>query len=179
MCLDCGFCGQISFLNCNLKKIKTNFLLIILFSLSLVLGFIREKTFVTINFRLRDIFKNDFRTEIPNWLQFIEAFDYSQLYYFKWFLTILFAAVFLLLTVLIVNTFFENRANQKITIIIFLSVFIISFLGYIVGLILGNINKGYTFSRFFMGLLQSPFIIIFIISALKLLERKHTGENKL
>jgi quinol-cytochrome oxidoreductase complex cytochrome b subunit len=160
-----------------LEKIKKTFLLFTLFSLSLIVGFVRENTFVTINYRLGDLYRNDFRIELPNWLKFLEPLNYSELYYFKWFLTVLFASVFLLLSVKIVNTFFESSKYQKITIVIFTSIFIISFLGFAVGLMIRNINKGYTFSRFFMGLLQSPFIIIFIISALKLLERNKI-ENK-
>ena len=155
-------------MNNTIKYIKVG----CLFLVSIILGFVRERTFITINNRLKDIRKSSDYTEFETWLLFLKELDPQTLYMLKWILTPGFAIVFMLLTITVSKVYFESNKYNYLVSFVFLSIFVVAISGYGIGYLIGAENKAYTFSRFFMGLIQSPFILVFIIPAFSLLEKQ-------
>lgn len=143
------------------------FKLILLFSLSIIVGFIREFTFVNINLRDFQLTSEPEETLRSNFIAFLDPLSVMQLYWLKWILTVFFAIIFLLIGINILKVWF-NKPSAKPLIVVYLALFIVSIVAYLSLWAFGNPRSGYIIARFFMGLAQSPFPVIFIIPALYL-----------
>ena len=62
------------------------------------------------------------------------------------------------------------------TIFSYIAVVAVSGISYGMGILFHDGENGYIFSRFFMGLIQSPFLLILLIPAFKLAEA--SGDKK-
>jgi hypothetical protein len=136
---------------------------IVLFILLLAaLGFFRENLFVSINSILYNKLYND---NFPTtwYLSFLYAFSYQTIYIAKWFITPFFAFIFWFTQKQFLWVLFHEKKLTRWLSILYLSLFLLAGIFFVAGWALGDINKGYTFSRLFMGLLQSPVACMILI----------------
>jgi len=149
-------------------KLKDSLIILLLIILFVAVGFFRDAIFMNINSQLYKLYFKNYEFSLPNWLSSIEAWPYMKLYYFKYFLTAAFVILYLLLTALSVKLFTSESKNIKWVFYAYAIVLTLSLLCFSGGYFLNNFSKGYLFTRNLLGLLQSPFITMIIIPALKL-----------
>ena len=139
---------------------KTKILLFIL--LLMALGFFRENLFVNIN----DVLYSKLYNE-PNpiiwYLSFLNNVSYNTVYIAKWFITPFFAFLFWFVQKELLFVFFNEKKIITWLSVLYLSLFLLAGIFFVAGWALGDIYKGYTFSRLFMGLLQSPVACMILI----------------
>jgi hypothetical protein len=139
---------------------KTKILLLIL--LLMALGFFRENLFVNIN----DVLYSKLYNE-PNpiiwYLSFLNNVSYNMVYVAKWFITPFFAFLFWFVQKRLLLILFNEKKIITWLSVLYLSLFLLAGIFFIAGWALGDIYKGYTFSRLFMGLLQSPVACMILI----------------
>ena len=147
------------------KEALLVFLLIIIF---IVVGFFRDAVFMNINSQLYKLYFKNYEYTLPTWLSTFENWPYMKLYYFKYVLTALFVLLYLILSLISVSIFSDNIKNIKWVFYTYGIVLAMSVITYSTGYFLNNFPKGFLFTRNLLGLLQSPFIVMIIIPALKL-----------
>jgi hypothetical protein len=139
---------------------KTKIFLLIL--LLMALGFFRENLFVNIN----DILYSKLYNE-PNpiiwYLSFLNNVSYNTVYIAKWFITPFFAFLFWFVQKRLLLVFFNEKKIITWLSVLYLSLFLLAGIFFVAGWALGDVYKGYTFSRLFMGLLQSPVACMILI----------------
>lgn len=153
-------------------KLKKSFLLTLTIISIIGAGFLRDFLFKFINGQLYIVYYYQTQTPVPPPLSFLLQLNYSQLYYLKWFLTFLFTGIYFLLSCITLHLLFNNKNYFKVCFVIYLFVFILSFLFMSIGYLIKDYSNMYYLARQFMGFLQSPFILMMLIPALKLYERQ-------
>ena len=143
------------------------FILFLLFSTEIFLGFLREFTFFHINLRIYQLLYEPTETHRSILIAFLDPLTSPQLHWLKLMLTFVFPLFFYLVGGFILIRLFEFSC-WKIFGVAYGGLIIPSILVYLVFLLFGNALGGYTIARFFMGLAQSPFPLVFMIPALKL-----------
>lgn len=128
----------------------------LLVCLLLALGFLRENIFVNVNTVLSNKFFNSTEHHTASPYMFLYAFPYKALYVAKWFITPFFAFIFFYVQHRFLWFLFHEKKTFRWLSVLYLSLFLLSGIFFVTGWALGNIYSGYTFSRMFMGLLQSP-----------------------
>lgn len=149
-------------------KLKESLLILMLIIVFIAVGFFRDAVFMNINSQLYKLYFNNYEYTLPSWLSVFNSWPYMKLYYFKYVLTALFVLLYLILSVFSVKFFTENPKNIRWVFYAYAIVLILSILTYSGGYFLNNFPKGFLFTRNLLGLLQSPFITMIIIPALKL-----------
>ena len=149
-------------------KLKDSLIILLLIILFVAVGFLRDAVFININSQLYKLYFKNYAFTLPNWLAYFNAWPYMKLYYFKYFLTVTFIILYFLLTALSVKLFTGDTKNIKWVFYAYAIVLILSLLSFSIGYFFNNFSKGYLFARNLLGLLQSPFITMIIITALKL-----------
>jgi len=151
-------------------KFKTKEALLILFLIIvfIAVGFFRDAVFMNLNSQLYKLYFKNYDYTLPNWLSAFDSWPYMKLYYFKYVLTALFVLLYLILSIFSVRLFTENSKNVKWVFYAYGIVLILSIMTYLGGYFLNNFPKGFLFTRNLLGLLQSPFIVMILIPALKL-----------
>ncbi len=139
-------------------KIKIALFILLLASL----GFLRENLFVNINNVLYNKLYNG-NNSVVGYLVFLRNVSYNVIYTAKWFITPFFAFVFWFIQKQFLNVLFNEKKVTRWLSILYLSLFLLAGIFFVAGWALGDINKGYTFSRLFMGLLQSPVACMILI----------------
>ena len=136
--------------------------IIFLFILVLIaLGFFREFVFVNINTMIYNARFNE-NYPISNFFSFIAHLNHKTLYIMKWVLTAVFIALFLFMQIQFSNYLFEKRNFKNFFLLFYLCLNVLASIAYFSGWIFNNLQQGYTFSRLFLGILQSPLPIIFL-----------------
>lgn len=132
-----------------------------------ILGFSREFLFVNINSQLYRLYYGHSNLPLPESLYFLNNFDFNTLYYLKFPLTILFFFIYLITSVFSVRTLSGNKKYGIWVIYIYALLLILASLtmayNYFINKDLGG--DEYTFSRWLMGIAQSPLVAFFIIAA--------------
>lgn len=141
------------------------FFVIIVF---IAVGFLRDAVFMNINSQLYKLYFKNYTYSLPDWLSTFNTWPYMKLYYFKYVLTALFVLLYLGLSLFIVKLFTRDITKIKWVFYAYGIVLALSLITYLGGYFLNNFPKGYLFTRNLLGLLQSPFITMIIIPALKL-----------
>lgn len=149
-------------------KLKESFLILLLIIVFIAVGFFRDAVFMNLNSQLYKLYFKNYEYTLPDWLSVFEGWPYMKLYYFKYILTALFVLLYLLLCIASVFAFSGSKNNIKWVFYAYGIVLLLSLITYIGGYTLNNFPKGFLFTRNLMGLLQSPFIVMIIIPALKL-----------
>ena len=103
---------------------------------------------------------------------FLKKLDYTQLTQLKWILTVLFYLIYFGITYLLISAIFKNKTYNLITIASHLVFFLIAGIFYLVGVFTGKGLEGYTLSREFMGILQSPLLLMILIPTFILSDRQ-------
>ena len=146
------------------RKIKIALFVILL----ILLGLFRETLFVNINGIL---YNKQFHTDehvIIWFLCFIKLFSYQTIYVAKWFITPFFAFVFWFVQKKFLWFLFREKKAIKWLSVLYLSLFLLAGIFFVAGWAFEDIYGGYTFSRLFMGLLQSPVPCMILIPTMYL-----------
>ena len=154
------------------RKIK-----IIAFVLLLAaLGFFRENLFVNINNVLYNKLYNG-NNPVVWYLVFLNNVSYNVVYAVKWVITPFFAFIFWFAQKQFLNLLFNEKKITGWLSILYLSLFLLAGVFFVAGWALGDINKGYTFSRLFMGLLQSPVACMILIPTAYLYKQTNINQQ--
>ena len=109
-------------------------------------------------------------------LQFLQHYSYPSLLKIKWGLTLLFSLTYLGIALYSVHLIFRNPKFNRITIATYLVVGLISGLFMATGVVFQGVSdKMYEFSRYLMGMAQSPIILMILIPAFKLSLQEHNN----
>jgi hypothetical protein len=142
----------------------------------MALGFFRENLFVNIN----DVLYSKLYNE-PNpiiwYLSFFKDASYNTIYIAKWFITPFFAFVFWFVQKRLLLVIFNEKKTTMWLSILYLSLFLLAGIFFVAGWALGDINTGYTFSRLFMGLLQSPVACMILIPTAYLYKQTNINQQ--
>lgn len=152
------------------KKKPINIFLSALFILVIIwLGFIRDSIFININYIIDRIYYNIEVVYYHSMYEFLVPMGVGGLMKLKWGLTALFAAANYLLSYgILKNLFKEPKLPVSLLSYGYLFLLLLSSLFFIGGKILGDAELGYTLSRRFMGVLQSP-VPLMLVTAVHLL----------
>jgi hypothetical protein len=133
------------------------------------LGFWRDHLFVNVNFQISRLYYHDtFDYVLPPDMKWLEQFSYSQLYYGKFLLTFIFVLLYFIPTVLIVNRFFPGKKFIRWTVWIHIFIFSFSLLVFMIGYFGIKYQAMYAISRYIMGFMQSPLLLMILVSAFKI-----------
>lgn len=134
------------------------------------LGFYRDFVFKNINALLKAWdYEADYT--MPNSLVFLKNWEYNAVWKLKWILTIICALLFLAVSIAFIKLLFNNKAYIKYTVWAFLVVFFVSSILVLFGFLFKqHYENFYLFSRYLMGMIQSPIILMILIAAFKLHE---------
>ena len=155
------------------RKIKIAFFILLL----LLLGFFRETLFVSINSVLYDKFHNENNHHVVWCLSFLNLLSYQTIYITKWFITPFFAFTYWLIQKKFLFFLFNDKRIEQWLGILYLSLFLLAGIFLLIGWAFGNMDSGYTFSRLFMGLLQSPAPCMILIPAMYLYRKTNINQQ--
>jgi hypothetical protein len=132
-----------------------------------VLGFSREFLFVNMNNQLYKLYYGNSKVPLPASIRFIEVFDYTTLYYLKYPLTLAYFIAYFLSSYFAVKTVCGDKKFSKWIIYIYALLLILSCISMAYNYIINNQLNGneYTFSRWLMGIAQSPLVAFFVIAS--------------
>ncbi len=157
---------------------KNSIKYIFFISVFAILGFSREFLFVNINNQLFKLYYHNEDIKIPPSLDFITHFQYSTLYYLKYLFTIVYFLAYLLTSYFAVKLICQNKKNAKWIIYIYAILLVLSGISMVYNYFINNQLDGdeYTFSRWLMGIAQSPLVAFFIIASSKLYNKFQTEQ---
>jgi len=137
--------------------------------LLIVIGGFREMIFININEQIA--YNNQLieQYRVLDIFSFLNDFNNPELGRLKWILTISFTLLFLILGIIVFRYILQDKLGVRWLVIAYIAAFIISAVFFLGGKLLGDSALGYTVSRVFMGALQSPFIMMLMIPARRLL----------
>jgi len=158
--------------------LKNNLKYIFFITVFAILGFSREFVFVNINKQLFSLYYSRGDIQIPSSLSFINHFDYSTLYYSKFYLTIIYFLAYFFASYHAVKLISTDKKNAKWIIYIYSILLILSGISMAYNYIINNQLNGYeyTFSRWLMGIAQSPLVTFFILASSKLYNKFQTEQ---
>lgn len=141
-----------------------------------LLGFSREFLFVNTNNQLFKLYYHNEDIKIPESLEFITHFQYSTLYYVKYLFTIIYFLAYLLTSYFAVKHICLNKKNTQWVIYIYAILLVLSGISMAYNYLINNQLNGdeYTFSRWLMGIAQSPLVAFFMIASSKLYNKFQT-----
>ncbi len=141
------------------------------------LGFVRETVFVTINAVLYNKYFDT--TDHMGFIlePFLMIFSYNTLYIAKWFITPFFAFVYWFTQKQFLLLLFHEKKTTIWLSILYLSLFLLAGIFFVAGWAFGDLTQGYTFSRLFMGLLQSPAACMVLIPVTYLYTKTNSNQN--
>lgn len=134
----------------------------------IVLSFLRESVFVDINAHMWYLFYQNDKSYLAPYLSFLDPLNYGQLYWFKWILTFFFSVLFLFLSCVVIRLIFKEKKFIRWTVYSYAAIVLVAAVAFLTGKLFNKAEDGYLISRFFMGMVQSPFMLIFLIPAFKL-----------
>lgn len=160
------------------NHLKTNLKYLLFLSIFAILGFSREFVFVKINNRLYSLFYNHNDYLLPNSLSFLNQFDYNTLYYIKYPLTVLYFLFYFFTSYIAINQLCQNKKITIWVIYIYALLLALASISMAYNYLIENQLDGdeYTFSRWLMGIAQSPLVAFFMIAASKLYDKFQTEQ---
>lgn len=141
-----------------------------------ILGFSREFIFVNINAQLFDLYYGHTDFKLPGSLSYFAGMNYDRLYYSKYALTITYYLAYFIVTYFAVKIICVDKKYTGWIIYIYGLLLLLSGISMAYNYIFNNNLDGdeYTFSRWLMGIAQSPLVAFFMIAANKLYEKIQT-----
>jgi hypothetical protein len=137
--------------------------------LLIYLGFLRDSIFININYIIDKLYYNKEVVYYHSMYFNLVPLGVSGLGKLKWVLTLLFTLVNGGLSwIILKNLFKDSRASISLLLWGYGLLFIIAALLFIGGKVIGVDELGYTLSRRFMGVLQSP-VPLMVVAAVHLL----------
>ncbi len=128
-------------------------------------GFFREFVFLNWNEQIRVTYYNSPDSHVHPVMQWLGSFSYESLYWLKWPITLVFSVIFAGLSILIVHLLFKSRAYNKITLYAYAALFLLSFLFFVIGWLIGFRDAAYPIARFLAGMIESPVLLIILIAS--------------
>lgn len=143
------------------------FIIFLILVFLILLGLFRIYLFVNINNQLKEnlhaptfLYKNQ--------IELIRHLDSGRLVILKWALTIVFTLVYLGISCWTVKWFFHEWIFVRITLVVFFLMVLISFFVMMLGYFYPGIaGEAYQFSRYLMGIAQSPLVLMILIPLFK------------
>lgn len=162
-----------------MPKLKQAVKYIIFIALFAVLGFSREFLFVNINNQLYKLYYGHSSLPLPDSLRFLADIEYSQLYYSKFGLTIAFYLAYLGVSLLAIKLIVNDKKITRGVIYIYLLLLILAGLSMLYNYVANNQLDGdeYTFSRWLLGIAQSPLVAFFMIASAALYRKFQTEKE--
>ena len=162
-----------------MSKLKQAVKYIIFIALFAALGFSREFLFVNINTQLYKLYYGHSSLPLPDSLNFLADVEYSRLYYSKFGLTIAFYLAYLGVSLLAIKLTVNDKKITKWVIYIYLLLLILAGLSMLYNYIANNQLDGdeYTFSRWLLGIAQSPLVAFFMIASAALYRKLQTEKE--
>ena len=140
----------------------------------LILGFYRDFVFKNIN-ALLQAWDHDMDYAMPHSLRFFSSCEYDTIVNIKWLLTLAFSIAYLGISFAVIRFMFHNNTYNRITIASYGGIILVSALLILTGFIFkGSSEKMYEFSRYLMGMAQSPVVVMILIPAFKIAEKEKT-----
>ena len=137
------------------------------------LGFSREFVFVNINSQLYTLYYHHSTYTLPYSLSLLSDCSYSTLYFLKYPLTCVYFIAFLLTGFFAVKVICGSKKNAKWVIYIYALLLVLSGISMAYNYLVNNQWSGdeYSFSRWLMGIAQSPLVAFFTIASSKLFNK--------
>ena len=149
---------------------KINLKYFVFIAIFAVLGFSREFLFVNINNQLFTLYYQNVGYTLPNSLGLFNDLDYTTLYYLKYPLTVLYFLAYFLTSFFAIKLICLHKKNALWVVYIYSLLLVLSGISMTYNYLINNQfgGDGYTFSRWLMGIAQSPLVTFFIIASSKL-----------
>jgi hypothetical protein len=130
------------------------------------LGFSREFVFVNINNQLYKTYYKNNDIFISKSLTFLSNYNYETLYYAKYPLTVLYVVMYFTVSFYSVKIICDNKKITRWIVYIYSLLFTLSSFIMLYNYIINNQLSGeeYTFSRWLMGIAESPLVAFFTIA---------------
>jgi hypothetical protein len=155
-----------------MKSIKKIIWFISIACFILILGYYRDFVFKSVNALIQSYELNKVYSTPPS-LSFFENFDYYALIKIKWILTLLFSLFYLAVSIISIKILFENNNYLRITIGVYIALALVSAIFMTTGYFFPGISHNmYSFSRYLMGMAQSPIVLMILIPAFKISEKE-------
>jgi hypothetical protein len=148
-------------------------------SIFAILGFSREFFFVNINSQLYSLYYNHTKYHLPTSLQFLAGLDYATLYFLKFPFTLLCVLAYFITSYFAVKCINHNKKNTIWVVYIYALLLVLSGMAMAYNYFFKHQLSGdeYTFSRWLMGIAQSPLVAFFIIASGKLYHKFQTDQK--
>ncbi len=142
------------------------------------LGFSREFVFVNINSRLYSLFYNHNDYLLPNSLSFLNQLNYTTLYYIKYPLTVIYFLAYFFTSYFAIKQFCQNKKITIWVIYIYALLLALASISMAYNYLIENQLDGdeYNFSRWLMGIAQSPLVAFFMLASSKLYDKFQTEQ---
>ncbi|CAG0952712.1 MAG: hypothetical protein HND27_04705 [Bacteroidetes bacterium] len=141
------------------KNIFTTLFFLLIF----LVGYFREAVFLVLNTVIHNypFPYNAVYSKPPNFLYEIST---SHLLLLKWVLTGAFSLLFMAFTMGLIHLYFKHKEYNKLVLWVYALLLVVSGFITLLGLITGHFEDVYTFSRFVVGLAQSPLtsLVLFV-----------------
>ena len=130
------------------------------------LGFSREFVFVNINNQLYKTYYKNNDIFISKSLTFLSNYNYETLYYAKYPLTVIYVVMYFTVSFYSVKIICDNKKITRWIVYIYSLLFTLSSFIMLYNYIINNQLSGeeYTFSRWLMGIAESPLVAFFTIA---------------
>lgn len=157
---------------------RTSIKYVLFLTIFALLGFSREFLFVNINNQLYALYYQHHDYKLPNSLCFAQNLDYLTLYYLKYPLTILYFLAYFFTSFFAVKLICRHKKNALWVIYIYAILLALSGISMVYNYFILNQLTGdeYTFSRWLMGIAQSPLVAFFVIASGKLYNKIQTEQ---
>lgn len=140
------------------------------------LGYFREFFFVNLNNIMFQKYYNHTDLPIPSVMSVFTSFSYKTLYYSKYFLSLLWIAIFFFANYMALKQLSENKILLKFLVYSYLILLSLAAIAMIYGYFInGRLQDDeYTLSRWLLGIAQSPIICLILIASEKLYTKSTT-----
>lgn len=135
----------------------------------IILGFFREFLFTHINEQLFALWYDE-PSRASDAIPCLKSVDYYTLYYTKWFLTALFSVLFYGVTIGLLKIIFDTSYWKEI-LIIYGALIACSVITMAYGYATNTLEETYLLARLFMGVAQSPLVLMVMIPGIWLRKR--------
>jgi hypothetical protein len=157
-----------------MQRIKTLLFYLLIIALLLATGFYRDFVFKSIN-ALLQAWDSNMDYYMPPSLCFFENYEYDTIVNIKWLLTFIFSLAYFLISFIAIRFIFRNRKFTLITCWAYLGILLLSGIFMLTGMIFKtSTEKMYEFARYFMGMAQSPLVLMILVPVFKLAEKENS-----
>lgn len=155
-----------------MKLQKKSVLILLIIVCLLLLGFYRDFFFKNINALIQS-YELNVEFSMPSHLSVFDNLEYNTLIAIKWIMTFVFSAFYLITSIITINVLFKNKKYIRITIGVYIALILVSAIFMTLGYFIPSTYKNmYSFSRYLMGMAQSPLVLMILVPAFKISEKE-------